>query len=411
MGKAEFGTPKWISNNIKSKGLQKLRWFCQMCQKQCRDENGFKCHTTSEAHQRQLLLFAEKPGKFLDSFSREFEANFMSILKRCHGTKRVFANAVYQEYIRDKEHVHMNATKWVTLTGFVKYLGSSGKCVVDETEKGWYITWIDRDPETIARQEALKKKEKVAKDDEERMADFIAKQVERQRERMGDQVDDEPEYTELQRKGDDEKIQLGLKLSSASSASTNKTLTSTKGVFKVPKLSESASKKESGGGEDSKKRKSSALEEIMKEEEDHKKKKLAEAEEAAKAKSSSSEKPWLKKGIVVKIVTKSLGDKYYKQKAYVKELADKYTAIVVVISSGAKVKMDQSHLETVIPAVGRDVLVLVGENRGQLAELKSLDVEKFSAKLEIVTGPNNGQTIRLPYEHFSKLHNPDDKKK
>ena len=46
--KAEVGTPKWLSNKIKSKGLQKLRWYCQMCEKQCRDENGFKCHTMSE---------------------------------------------------------------------------------------------------------------------------------------------------------------------------------------------------------------------------------------------------------------------------------------------------------------------------------------------------------------------------
>jgi hypothetical protein len=27
---------------FQAKGLQKLRWYCQMCQKQCRDENGFK---------------------------------------------------------------------------------------------------------------------------------------------------------------------------------------------------------------------------------------------------------------------------------------------------------------------------------------------------------------------------------
>lgn len=36
--KAGFLTPKAIANRIKSKGLQKLRWYCQMCQKQCRDE-------------------------------------------------------------------------------------------------------------------------------------------------------------------------------------------------------------------------------------------------------------------------------------------------------------------------------------------------------------------------------------
>ena len=38
MGKSDFLTPKAIANRIKSKGLQKLRWYCQMCQKQCRDE-------------------------------------------------------------------------------------------------------------------------------------------------------------------------------------------------------------------------------------------------------------------------------------------------------------------------------------------------------------------------------------
>ena len=70
MGKAEKGTPKWIANRAKAKGLQKLRWYCQMCQKQCRDENGFKCHTSSETHQRQLLLFAENANEYLDSFSK-----------------------------------------------------------------------------------------------------------------------------------------------------------------------------------------------------------------------------------------------------------------------------------------------------------------------------------------------------
>ena len=42
MGKdGGFLTPKAIGNRIKAKGLQKLRWYCQMCQKQCRDENGY----------------------------------------------------------------------------------------------------------------------------------------------------------------------------------------------------------------------------------------------------------------------------------------------------------------------------------------------------------------------------------
>lgn len=45
--------------------------------------------------------------------------------------------------------------------------------MVDETEKGWFVQYIDRDPETLKRQEALKSKEKMEKDDEERTAAFI----------------------------------------------------------------------------------------------------------------------------------------------------------------------------------------------------------------------------------------------
>jgi DNA/RNA-binding protein KIN17 len=51
---AAMNMNKVIGNKIKAKGLQKLRWYCQMCAKQCRDENGFKCHVTSESHLRQV---------------------------------------------------------------------------------------------------------------------------------------------------------------------------------------------------------------------------------------------------------------------------------------------------------------------------------------------------------------------
>ena len=67
------------------------------------------------------------------------------------GTNRVRANTVYQEYIADKEHLHMNSTRWVTLTEFVKHLGRSGVARVDETEKGLYIAWIDNSPKALAK--------------------------------------------------------------------------------------------------------------------------------------------------------------------------------------------------------------------------------------------------------------------
>ena len=77
-----------------------------------------------------------------------------------------------------------------------------GKCTVDYTEKGWFVQYIDRDPETIRKQEATRAKEKMDMDDEERTSQFIQKQIERAAE-TAKQVSSE--YTELQRERDDEK--------------------------------------------------------------------------------------------------------------------------------------------------------------------------------------------------------------
>ena len=68
------------------------------------------------------------------------------------GTKRVKANTVYQEFIHDKHHQHMNSTRWVTLTEFVKHLGRTGVARVDETEKGWFLAWIDNSPKALEKQ-------------------------------------------------------------------------------------------------------------------------------------------------------------------------------------------------------------------------------------------------------------------
>ena len=65
----------------------------------------------------------------------QFEKDFLTLLSRRFGVRRVHSNIVYNEYIADKEHIHMTSTMWTTLTEFVKYLGRESKCVIDETEK------------------------------------------------------------------------------------------------------------------------------------------------------------------------------------------------------------------------------------------------------------------------------------
>lgn len=179
MGKAEVGSTKWVSNQAKSKGLGRLRWYCQVCARQMRDENGFKMHVQSEAHVRQMLVVGEDPKKAIAAFSAEFSAAFLTQLRTAHGTKPVLANHFYQEYIQHKEHVHMNATRWPSLTEFAKHLGREGLCRVEETDKGLQVAWIDTSPEALKRAEAIRKKEMLDKGDEERELRAIREQQKR----------------------------------------------------------------------------------------------------------------------------------------------------------------------------------------------------------------------------------------
>ena len=59
------------------------------------------------------------------------------------------ATVVHNEYIADRHHVQMNSTKWLTLTEFVKYLGSTGNCKAEVTPKGWFMTYVDGDFEAL----------------------------------------------------------------------------------------------------------------------------------------------------------------------------------------------------------------------------------------------------------------------
>ncbi|KAH7051002.1 domain of Kin17 curved DNA-binding protein-domain-containing protein [Macrophomina phaseolina] len=212
MGRAEVGSTKWAANKMKSKGLQRLRWYCQPCGRQMRDENGFKCHVASESHVRQMQVIGEDPRKAINDFSNQFLRDFLQLLRTGHGEKKINLNQFYQEYIKNKEHIHMNATKWPSLTELGKYLGREGICRVTEDEKGngLCISWIDNSPEALRRQEAIRKKERQEKGDEEREQRIIQEQVEKARAEAKEDAIRHDEETQLLRK-EGEKIQLNLK--------------------------------------------------------------------------------------------------------------------------------------------------------------------------------------------------------
>jgi len=386
-GRAEFGTPKWVSNNMRSKGLQKLRWYCQMCAKQCRDANGFKCHTMSESHQRQLLLFGDNPGRFLHGYSKDFEKAFNDILRRQFNEKRVLANVVYQQYISDKQHVHMNATCWVTLTSYVRHLGRTGKCIIDENEKGWWITWVQKDPETEAKEKKLARKEKMAKDDEERIKEYIDAQIDKAK--IQAKNDNEFFATELERTEED-RIEMDMVIKNIKKVHSNH-----ENEYKnALKIAEQQKDIKPFQKKPEKKRQNAFLE-IM--EDELKRKRLKEENDP------EMQNAWLRENIVVKIKTKSLGDKFYKKKGKVLEVINDFAALVELTDGGTKVRLDQKDLETVIPGRGRTVLILWGKYGGQEAELMNIDTKSFSAEMML----DSSKVINLPYEQFSKKFNDD----
>lgn len=388
MGKHGFLTPKAIGNRIKAKGLQKLKFYCQMCEKQCRDENGFKCHTISESHQRQLLLFADNSDSYLDQFSEEFKDGYVGLLKRRFNGRRVQANHAYQEYIADRDHIHMNSTQWETLTEFVKWMGREGIVRADDTEKGWFVTYIDRDPEAIKRQE---KKNKMAVTDEEKQERILLEQIERAK---ASNTDCGPSVsTELQREEDSEE-KVVFAMPKSLSAAKKETIV-LNNILKADDLTKdkcnsSASKSKKSNG-----KKRSAIEELM-------------AENEAGKKRRRKKDSWITENIVVKIVTKDLGKEYVKAKGVVEEVFDTYGAKIKLLKSGKKIKLDQAHLETVIPQVGRKVLILNGAYEGSKATLDKLNVDVFTVDVTISSGICKGRVVTdIPYEDVSKLYAGD----
>ena len=109
----------------------------------------------------------------------------------------------------------MNATKWPSLTEFAKFLGREGICRVEELDKGLHVAWIDNSPEALRRQDAIRKKERQDKGDEEREQALIREQVARAERDAAEKAkeeddDDAVEQARVLRREEGEKITLNF---------------------------------------------------------------------------------------------------------------------------------------------------------------------------------------------------------
>jgi len=356
MPKAERGTPKDIANRQKAKGLQKLRWYCQMCEKQCRDENGFKCHIMSESHQRQLLLCAQNPNKFQDKFSKTFLDDFLYLLKRRWGTKRVWNNTVYNEYIMDRHHIHMNATKWLTLSEFTEWLGKEGYAEVDYQDgKGWFLAYIDRDPQTLARKKEIEKmmRKQDREEDEQRIKiDMLIQEGKMKEAREEAYLKEQRNRMEAQ--GD---------------------------AFDAP-----AAKKCKFG-------------------EEKKTVQIASIEIKSNQKLKILAKPvrWVQVGAVVKVKSNSIAE-FHKQKGFVKEVNGFRAVVQHLKLPKMKAQFHEDDLETVIPQVGREVVIMKGDLAKKTGVLKEIRQKEFCVLVEVKLSEDETTEAFFKFDEVSKKH-------
>ncbi|OAO12444.1 DNA/RNA-binding protein KIN17 [Blastocystis sp. ATCC 50177/Nand II] len=406
----DFSTPKGVAKWMKvSKGLQKLRWYCQVCQKQCRDENGFQNHIRSESHLRNMKIVGNNPGKFIGQNSRAFERGFISILQSRYVNRKVFANKVYQEYIADKNHVHMNGTCWSSLNQFVQTLVSNGICEVEDTERGPYITYIKHDEEGRRRKQRELELAKSSLDEQERQL----KHFEEEHERMVMTMDkSQLEYT----KADD--VDLGKTISL-----NNLNLVTVEPKKEEVKVDKRVDFDSLLGIKPEEKK-----DDVVKSEGSHNSSRDVHHTRERSRERSYPKAPtiqihlnefsylqkenhkdhWLVPGLEVKIMNSQLGNglslqkmrftsRLYKKKGKVVSLFDAYTAKVKPYESDFSIRIDQDELQTVIPKEGEMALVVNGPLVKEHVKIVKINKEEDYCEAEVASGEHKGKKVRKMY--------------
>lgn len=205
---------------------------------------------------RNMLSISQNSRGKIEEYSKMFSSDFVRLLRSSHGEKKINANRFYQEYIANKDHIHMNATKWTSLSDFVRYLETSKMCVVEESEKdGLCIAYVDNSPEAIERREYLKRKKEAEADDNEMANKILSKQIQQANEQakknaIEETTEDKEKYN-LKRNADSTEAPIKLSIAPtkkplAIGLSNKKTPGKIKNVFassasKVTKTSKKAS--------------------------------------------------------------------------------------------------------------------------------------------------------------------------
>ncbi|MEN2498404.1 MAG: hypothetical protein MHMPM18_002699 [Marteilia pararefringens] len=388
--KVERGTSKYLAIRMKSKGLQKLKFYCQVCEKQCRDENGFKCHILSESHNRQIQIVADNPEYYIDKFSEEFRKSFVDLMRMSYPNKTVSANIIYKDFISDRSHVHMNSTKWTTLTDFCKFLESEGSITIEDIDErnGLMVKYVNKSVTQTDKQLSSKKSSTtevtLQSRELQKQIEFANSQLEKSKSQLDGKNEDEIlfDFKPLHR---DDNGTINLKLTNV-----EKNIEQSSTLYRydakdniLNNIKQSCKINEKNPPEHPRK----VLDQSL---------------------SLQREEKWINPNLIVKIITEDLGEDYLEKKCLIRRVDHKDKSIAycdtIFDNEPVIIRIHEDELQTVLPAIGKPVQIVVGKFKGMQAKILKLNVKTFDCIIQITQGPLRSKIVEnIPYEHICKL--------
>ena len=274
-------------------------------------------------------------------------------------------------------------------------LGKRGVCKVEETQRGWFITYKPKDYQEDLRDRMQKRKQKEEEAEEQRLERAIRKQADEARRAAGDAAQP-AEATELKKEDNCQSIALSL---SGSKSNKRAKLARPFDSDSNPLEQADAEEPERDGRAETNSNPS-----LRKEQAEHHARGALDAQSMehprhASETDNTSASRWLHDGIVVKVMAEQLQD-YYKRKGTVRAVHNGRVGELEMHGSGHLLHVDCSQLETVIPKPGSQVLIVNGSKAGKRASLSSVDTENLVAHVQLA---DDKESLRCEFEDVSKL--------
>ena len=138
--------------------MNSSKYFCKICRRQCNDKDGFKCHLNSNWHKKNNEIYMKNPELYIEKYSDELKYGFLDVLKRKDENNFYSVKQLYSEYIRMRDSIGLNSSKWENLTDFVHDLEKDNLIIINEKNCEIFIKYNN----PIQEEKKIKEKKKLS---------------------------------------------------------------------------------------------------------------------------------------------------------------------------------------------------------------------------------------------------------